>query len=212
MKIFKYLLLFLIIFLIPLKTESLPEIPKSKILIIIASSNFRDEEYQIPREIFQRQKAKVTVASSSLSTSVGMLGARVNPDILLKDVKVKDFDAIVFVGGVGAKEYFNDKEAHRIVKEAVKEKKLLAAICLAPVILAKAGILKSRKATVWEDAKGEITKYGAEYIPNKVVVDGRIITAPGPDFAKKFAEKIVEKIYVGRINDRIVIPPIDLKK
>lgn len=173
---------------------SLSEIPQAKILMIIASSNFRDEEYQIPKEIFQKQKADVVVASSTLSSSVGMLGSRVNPEILLKDVKVKDFDAIVFVGGVGAKEYFNDREAHRIVKEAVKEKKVLAAICLAPVILAKSGVLKNKRATVWAGAKQELIKYGAKYIPERVVVEGRIITASGPSFAQEFAEKIVERI------------------
>ncbi|HQA04190.1 MAG TPA: DJ-1/PfpI family protein, partial [Thermodesulfovibrio thiophilus] len=76
-----------------------------KVLMIIASQNFRDEEFLTPKQIFEKAGFNVIVASSSLNTAKGTLGATVKPDILIKDVNVKTFDAVVFVGGPGAEEY-----------------------------------------------------------------------------------------------------------
>jgi len=73
----------------------------------------------------------------------------VKPDILIKDVNVKTFDAVVFVGGPGAEEYFHNPVALKIAQEAYKEGKVVGAICIAPRILAEAGILKGKKATVF---------------------------------------------------------------
>jgi len=75
-----------------------------KILMIIASQNFRDEELLTPKKIFEKNDFKVEIASSSLNIATGMLGARIKPEILINDVKVKDYEAVIFVGGVGATE------------------------------------------------------------------------------------------------------------
>jgi protease I len=55
-------------------------------------------------------------------------------------VQTGDYDAVVFVGGGGSKIHFANEEVLRITKEMVKRKTVVAAICLAPVILANAGI------------------------------------------------------------------------
>lgn len=165
-----------------------------KVLMIIAKKDFRDEEFFEPKEVLERDGAKITVASSSLDTSTGMLGARVRPEILIEKVKVTDYDAIVFVGGVGATEYINNPVAHSIAKEAVRENKVLAAICIAPAILANADVLKNKKATVWKSETRTLQSRGAKYTGSDVEVDGRIITANGPSAAKKFGEKIVEAL------------------
>jgi len=72
--------------------------------MIIAHRDFRDEEYEEPRQIFEANRATITVASSSLEVATGALGAQVKPDLLLADAAVGDYDAIVFVGGPGAQE------------------------------------------------------------------------------------------------------------
>ena len=167
----------------------------SKVLMVVAPSNFRDEEYQIPREQLEKAGAKITVASSSLDESVGMLKkVKVKADILLKDVKMDDYDAVIFVGGVGAEKYFQDKEAYRIARETVEKNKILAAICLAPAILANAGVLKDKKATVFKSEKDTLKNKGASYEDKPVVQDGLIITANGPEAAADFAETIKEAL------------------
>jgi protease I len=167
-----------------------------KVLMIIAKKDFRDEEFFEPKEVFERNGARVQVASSSLETSSGMLGAKVRPEILIEKVKVTDYDAIVFVGGVGATEYLNNPMAHSIAKEAIRHNRVLAAICIAPAILANANILKDKKATVWKTEAKSLQSRGAKYTGADVEVDGKIITANGPAAAGRFAEKIVELLTV----------------
>lgn len=163
-----------------------------KILMIIASQNFRDEELLIPKKLFEREGYEVVIASTSLRPSKGMLGAVVTPQILIDKVKVGEFSAIVFVGGVGAQEYFNHPIAHKIAREAVSQGKVLAAICIAPRILAEAGVLKGKKATVWVSEGKVLEKKGAHYTGKSVEIDGNIITASGPQAAEEFAKSIIK--------------------
>ncbi|MGB9710224.1 MAG: DJ-1/PfpI family protein [Thermodesulfovibrio sp.] len=166
---------------------------KSKIiLMIIASQNFRDEELLKPKEIFEKKGFKVTIASSSLHTATGMLGAKVKPDLLINNVNIKNYDAVVFVGGTGATEYFNNSVALKIAQEAVKQNKVVAAICIAPRILAEAGVLQNRKATVWSSEASALKAKGAIYTGQDVTVDGKIVTASGPHAAEAFAIAILK--------------------
>ena len=165
-----------------------------KALMIIASQNFRDEELEKPREILRGKGIKVTIASSSLNIAKGMLGLRIKPDILIENAQVEDYDAIIFVGGTGATEYFNNSIAHQIVQKAYKQNKVLAAICIAPVTLANAGVLSGKKATVWKSERKTLEAKGAIFTGNSVEVDGKIITANGPQAAEQFGKAIVEAL------------------
>lgn len=163
------------------------------ILFVIAHQDFRDEEYQVPRDIFDRLGAEIVVASSDTTLAKGALELEVKPDALLGQVDAKDFDALIFVGGPGAVEYFEDKTAHALADTALKYEKVIGAICIAPIILAKAGILEGREATVWgsKDTKSIFKAEGAIYTALPVVTSDKIVTANGPAVAKEFAEEIV---------------------
>lgn len=167
-----------------------PDLSGKRIVMIFASSNFRDEELKTPKKILEDCGAKVTLASSSLKPARGMLGMMARADILLKDVKVEEYEGIVFVGGSGAREYFKDKTAHKICKVAVEKNKVLGAICLAPAILAHSGVLKGKRATVWKGEAKTLKAAGAIYTGKAVEVDGKIITADGPKAAGVFGQKI----------------------
>jgi protease I len=162
------------------------------VLMIIASNNFRDEEYLHPREVLENEGAKITIASSTKKEATGMLGTKVVPDILIDEVDIDDYDAVVFVGGSGANEYWENEKAHEIAKKAYEKSKVIGAICIAPVTLARAGLLKGKKATVYTSEIENIKKEGAIYTGNSVEVDGKIVTGNGPTAAKEFGEKIAE--------------------
>ena len=181
------------------KDVKMPQVDLSgkQVLMVIASKDFQDKEYQEPATALKNAKATVAVAASTKEKCVGVLKKQtVTPDLLLSDVDVGKYDAVIFVGGPGAKEYFDDPIAHRIAKDAVSKGKLLAAICIAPSILANAGVLKDKKATVWS-AKGSTAEEknlrdkGAKYEKKPVVVEGKIITADGPESARQFAKAIL---------------------
>ena len=163
-----------------------------KVVMIIAHNGFRDEELFKPKEVFEQNGFKVVIASSNTTVSTGKLGAEVVPDILIHDINVSEYDAIVFVGGPGSKEYFNDPIAHKIANDAFSTGKILAAICIAPNILANAELLKDKKATCW-DSDNLIAK-GAIFTGASVERSGNIVTANGPHAAVEFANTVISAI------------------
>lgn len=165
-----------------------------KVLMVIAPENFRDEELLHTREELEHAGAKVTLASTKTAAK-GLLGARVTPDIKLEQVSIDNYDAIVFVGGPGASVYFNDKRALSMASEAFGKGKKTCAICIAPTILANAGVLKGKRATVWDgDYVRKIEGKGASYTGKPVEVDGNIITANGPGAAREFGRTIAKEL------------------
>ncbi len=165
-----------------------------KVLMVIASEDFQDHEYSQTRRVLEESGIQVTVASSKLGECTGKFSSRVNSDILLSDVQADNFDALIFIGGPGALEYTENQTALDLVKEFFNSRKLVAAICIAPVILARAGILKGKKATVFETGSNDLLRLGCEYTGTDVEVDGSIVTASGPPAAEKFGKKIVEML------------------
>ncbi len=170
-----------------------------KVLLIIAFKNFRDEEYFIPKGVFEREGFQTKTASTKEGIALGLFGGEADVDLVADRIKVKDFDAVVFVGGPGTLEYLDNESFYCIARESKKENILLGAICIAPMILANAGVLTEKKATVWTsqmDKKAiSILRDGeALYQDKDVVCDGRIITASGPEVAEKFAEEISREL------------------
>lgn len=165
----------------------------NRVLIIIAPSDFRDEELLVPRRFFERNGIKVDVASVTKEKIRGMLGAVATPDLTLDDVDVGNYDAVIFSGGSGIDKnrFYENAKCLNIAKGALMRGKIVAAICLASKILANAGILKNRKATCYISAKDYLIEKGANYKGEHIVQDINIITADGPDAAQGFAEKIL---------------------
>jgi len=169
-----------------------------EVLFIIAEKNFRDEELLNPKEIIEKAGIKAEIASKTAGIKIGTLGAKASA-ISFREIFLEKYRAVIFVGGQGSQQYFNDEEALEIAKKASEADRIIAAICVAPVILANAGILEGRKATVWSSASDKtyihaIEEKGATFSHEEVVQDGNIITASGPSAARAFGEKIVKAI------------------
>ncbi len=166
----------------------------SNILIIIPPERFRDEELFQPLEEFKKAGHKVVVASTRTGTCPGSRGGFAEAEILLEEADIAQFDAVMFVGGGGAIVLFDNLQVHRIAQEMAAHQKIVAAICLAPVILARAGVLIDKNATVSGQKAGEIESLGAVYTGPGVTVDGLLITANAPKASRLFAQKICEAL------------------
>ena len=169
------------------------ENPK-KILMVIAPSNFRDEELFHPKKVLEKKGFEVKIASSKSGEIKGVMGGTAVPDFKLEEVRAEDFDAVVFIGGGGASVYFNDATAQNLAKDAFSLGKIVAAICIAPSTLANAGLLEGKNATSYSSEQGNLEAKGAVYSGANVTIDGKIITANGPAAAKEFGEKIAEAL------------------
>ncbi len=165
-----------------------------KVLMVIAPKDFRDAEYTEPREVIEASGAEIKTASIQGGVAIGAEGTKVQIDLTVSQANVEDYDAVAFIGGPGMVEIISDDSLQVLAKKFYDAGKLTAAICVAPAILAKQGILSGKKATAWSGARGDLEAGGANYTGDTVTVDGNIITADGPSSAKEFGEKIVEAL------------------
>lgn len=180
-----------------LLSESIPPITDTtkikRFVMLVAPRAFRDEELKIPYELLTKIGHKITVASRDTVIAIGVLGLAVKPQITVKDIDTLKYDGLILVGGTGAAIYWDDSVVHQFARYFARTpNKIVAAICLAPVTLARAGVLAGKKATVYEDKStiADLTKGGAQYEKTDVVISGNIITASGPQAAEKFAKAI----------------------
>ncbi len=165
-----------------------------KLLVAVAPERFRDEELSEPMKIFKAKGIETVIGSTKTGECMGMIGDRIEATVVFEDVAAADFDGIMIVGGIGSQDFFwNSQELIGLVKDFYENQKVVAAICLSPAVLALAGILKGKKATVFTSpASTYAMKEGGASLQNDpVVVDGKIITANGPTAAKAFGEAIV---------------------
>jgi len=175
------------------------DLSNKTILMVIAPSDFRDEELFVPKEFFEKNGAEVVIASETKGTAKGMLGGTVSVDLSVSEVDISDYDAVVFVGGSGI-ELHKLYEADAYLKLAVdadSTEKVIGAICLGPMVPASAGILSGKDATVFESGISHITGKGANYTGEVVTRDGRIITGEGPHAAEEFARTVAGALTPG---------------
>jgi len=165
-----------------------------RVVMIISSKDFRDEELFEPKELLEKEGVRVDIASTTMQSVRGKLGATVVPNLLLGQIDVDAYDAIAFIGGPGCVEYWDDTKAHSIARQTITSGKVLAAICAAPVILANAGVLTGRKSTVFYGDAEKLREKGAVYTGAGVERDGNIITADGPTNATNFGKAILEAL------------------
>jgi len=174
--------------------------PAARIVMVVAPSDFTDQEYAEPRTVFDKAGAAVVVASTRRGTAVGHDGMRVRVDVATGDLKTGQFDAIVVVGGMGAlSSLMNDAPLLALLRAASSSGKVVSAICVAPAVLARAGVLRDLAATCYPDAKviAALKMNGAEYSRGSVITSGRVVTASGPQAAKEFALRVLEALGKG---------------
>jgi len=169
-----------------------------KAIFIIASKDFRDEEYFVTKEVLEKGGVHIKTASDKCK-AIGKFGGEATADFLINDLNVDEFDAVIFPGGQGAVELLDNELVYSIIQRTALNGKIIAAICIAPTLLAKAGILKEKRATVWstpldKTAINILRENDVKYERKAVVVDGKVITAENAEFSQEFGEAILEEL------------------
>ena len=174
-------------------------IKNKRIVMVIAFQEFRDEEYFIPKQTLKNAGADIQTVSTKKGIAMGSNGGDTKVDLLVSEVDLKKIDAVIFVGGAKCLKYLDNEDSYQLIRKTVSRNKVLASICISPVILAKAGVLRGKRATVWSNQLEKrpiraLQENGAIYENKPVVIDGKIITANGPAAAEQFAKAIISVV------------------
>ncbi|MGI6537570.1 MAG: DJ-1 family glyoxalase III [Caldicoprobacterales bacterium] len=180
-------------------------------VIVFLADGFEEVEALTVVDYLRRMEVEVDTVSITLEKEVrGSHNIRVLADKTIDELKdIESYQGVVIPGGLpGAANLRDDSRVIETVKKMNDAKKLTAAICAGPIVLAKAGIIEGKKVTSYPGFEDKLAK--AVYQEQGVVRDGNIITARGPSLAVYFALEIAEyllgKEKAQKLRDNILLP------
>jgi protease I len=162
--------------------------------LIVASQNFREEEFFETKRALDAAGVQTVIASTRIGTLRGMLGRITEANILVGQLNINDYDAIIFIGGPGAVEYVANPIALNLAREAIRTRRILAAIGTAPTILANAGVLTGVRTTGQLTERNILVLAGALYTGLPVEEDRMVITGRDTGSAMQFGRKIADTL------------------
>ena len=155
-----------------------------KMVYLFLADGFEETEAFVPYDILKRGGIEVIKVGVTGEFVTGSHGITVKTDALIADID-KNCDLAILPGGMpGTKNLDNCDKVKAIVKKAFDEGKYVAAICAAPMVLGKLGILNGRKATCFPGFEEYL--YGAEHVRDFCVQSGNVVTACGAGAAFQF--------------------------
>ncbi|MFH1237241.1 MAG: DJ-1 family glyoxalase III [Candidatus Aenigmatarchaeota archaeon] len=162
-----------------------------KRVLVPLAEGFEELEAMAAIDVLKRAGIDVIVAGLPGTIVKGRSGVKVVTDKRVDEIDQKSLDGIVLPGGNPG--YINlgkSKKIIEIINDLDKSKKMIAAICASPSILAKLGILDERRATIYPGMERDVPRPR----PANVVTDGHIITSQGPGTSIDFALEIVKML------------------
>lgn len=160
-------------------------------VLVFLADGFEEVEALTVVDYLRRVGIMVDLVSITNSRHVfGAHGIEVRADKTLRVVNENDYVGLVIPGGMpGATNLRDCPKVIDLIQTMSKNKKLLAAICAGPIVLAKAKVIENKKLTSYPGFENDLIE--AVYVESPVVRDDNLITARGPFFAVNFALEIV---------------------
>jgi len=165
-------------------------------VLIIATDGYEQSELTEPKRLLEEAGAEVTVASLKPGEIRGWdqkdWGTSVAVDLVIRDIKVEDYDALLLPGGQMNPDILRmEQKVIDLVRAFDAAQKPIAAICHAPWLLAEADIIEGRSVTGWPSIRTDLVNAGAAVVDEEVVVDGNLITSRKPDDIPAFAQALM---------------------
>lgn len=163
-------------------------------IAILLADGFEEIEALTPLDILRRAGLDARTVAIGSKIAVGSHGIAVVCDMTADEVKTEELTAVIFPGGMPGSLNLDSSPFSSVAIEAVKKNGgIIAAICAAPLVLGRRGLLEGKRAVCYPGFENELI--GAT-VPEEVgvVTDGNIITAKGMGVATDFALALVEKI------------------
>lgn len=169
-----------------------------KRVLVPLAPGFEEVEALTVVDYLRRAGAQVVTASVGAPNPIGgKHRIRVMADIDLSealDEWGEDFAAVVLPGGPAVQKLAESETLLALVSGRLSRGELTAAICAAPLVLAKAGLDTGTRITSWPGVRGELVAY-TQYSEERVVRDGNVITSRGPGTSVEFALALVEALF-----------------
>lgn len=164
----------------------------SKRALILLADGFEEIEAVSVIDILRRAGIKVTIASLDFKLVTGAHNVMIKSDCLVESIPEYEYDMLILPGGLTGVENLAESDSVKsIIKLFQVEDKYIAAICAAPTLLNKVGILSGKTITSYPSVRDEFKKV-KEYVEDAVVIDGKLITSRGPGTAMAFAYALAE--------------------
>jgi len=162
-------------------------------ILIPLAKGFEEIEAVALIDILRRAEIDVLIGGVGALMIEGAHKIEIKADVLISELNSTALEMIVLPGGWGGtKALAEDADVCRLLQEMNAKNKSIAAICAAPYVLNKAGVLK-HDFTCYPSVEKEIRQEG--YVSDKnIVTDGNIMTSRGPGTVFEFALAIVEKL------------------
>jgi len=169
---------------------------------IILGTGFEDMEAVCPCDILRRGGVEVRFAGIGSTTVTGGNGITIQADCTVEDLDLDAMDMIVLPGGMGGvHSILGSETALNAVRYAYSHEKYVAAICAAPTILAKLGIIDGKQATVYPGMEDQMGS--AIMQDSNAVRDGKVLTGRAPGAAMDFGLLLLETLKNRETADRV---------
>jgi len=152
-------------------------VKEKSILIILAAENFNEIEFLSVKETFERAGFKIFIASDAENLCIGSKGLRIKPDVKFYNMKAINFNGAIIIGGKGIENYKQNLIVHNLLKDFQRQGKPIGAICIAPIVLARAKVLENGRAVCFPPYRNELEREGIEFIDRPIVRFKKVLTA-----------------------------------
>jgi 4-methyl-5(b-hydroxyethyl)-thiazole monophosphate biosynthesis len=160
-------------------------------LFIPLADGFEDIEAFTVVDVLRRAGIKIDTVGVVGSVITSGSNIRLFADKKISDINANEYDGIILPGGSkGVENLSRSGKLLEMLTQLNDKGKLIAAICAAPSLLAKAGILEKKKATIYPGMENQIPYPRG----GRIVVDGNVVTSQAPGTAMEFALAIVSRL------------------
>lgn len=161
---------------------------------ILLAPGFEEAEALVPADLLRRANIETALVSVTGKPVPGSHGITVVADIALEDVDLSKADMVVLPGGgLGYKNLGKEPRVERLVKEAAEKGLWVAAICAAPTLFGKWGLLTGKDAVCYPGMEEGLTGAQAR-MDQRFVTDGKIITGRAAGSAFEFGLSLIEAL------------------
>lgn len=159
-------------------------------IYVFLANGFEEIEALAPVDFLLRAGIEVKTVGVSGKFCRGAHEINVEADILLEDVQLNDnLQGVILPGGMpGAENLNNSEDVQKAIDYCAENNKIIGAICAAPFILGRKGLLEDKNATCFPGFEDELK--GASLVESGVIIDGNTVTAKGAGVAWEFGAAI----------------------